>query len=316
MSSTSGCAIALLQAVDVGAPEAARSGAVHDLDAAGILARERVGDRARAVRRSVVDDQHAEARVREHAAREDRQVVALVVRRDDDEDSRWRVTIARAAGQRGGSRRSAPDRSRESGTAPAERTRGRRGSTDAGQQPAATRAGCRAAPEPSRARDRERQHEQIRHDRRQHDIWRSVAHTTARPARSCRTPCERAGAPSRAGARGIQRARRDSRAAPALRRSGPDARRGTASSARLSSGLAARSPSPRASGWLPVQNVTPPSEAIEHEPVVDAEVPHRPRRDDAAADGNERRDRAAESRAPTQRARRPPAAGRGASPAA
>ena len=84
----------LLQAVDIRAAEPALAGAVHDLDAAGILDRQRIGDRAGAVRRSIVDDQHAETGVREHAAREQRQVVALVVGRDDDEDGRRRsVTI-------------------------------------------------------------------------------------------------------------------------------------------------------------------------------------------------------------------------------
>ena len=80
----------LLQAVDVGASEPALAGAVHDLHPARVLDRQRVGNRPGAIRRSVVDDQHPEARVREHAAREQRQILALVVGRDDDEDGRRR----------------------------------------------------------------------------------------------------------------------------------------------------------------------------------------------------------------------------------
>ena len=81
----------LLQAVDVRASKPALAGAVHDFDPARILDSQRIGNRSGAIRRAIVDDQHAEAGVREHAAREDRQVLALVVGRDDDEDGRRRV---------------------------------------------------------------------------------------------------------------------------------------------------------------------------------------------------------------------------------
>ena len=91
MRSTSACGDRVLQAVDVRAAEPARAGAVHDLDAARDTRRASASATAPgAVRRSVVDDQHAEAVVREHAAREHRQVLALVVGRDDDEDVQWR----------------------------------------------------------------------------------------------------------------------------------------------------------------------------------------------------------------------------------
>ena len=51
----------------------------------GYSLRQAIGDLPRAVRRPVVDHQHAEAVAREHACDEQRQVLALVVRRDDDE---------------------------------------------------------------------------------------------------------------------------------------------------------------------------------------------------------------------------------------
>ena len=121
---------------------------------------------------------------------------------------------------------------------------------------------ARAPPQPPRAGDGERQHEQIRRDRRdtvsggvyrirgsdRNDAVESLARDEPHPgdrdaARSSRWP------------RGSRSARAASGETP-----GCDCR--NASSALLSSGLAARSPSPRASGWFPVQNVTPPSEAI------------------------------------------------------
>ena len=51
----------------------------------GCVRGELVGERARAVRRAIVDDQHPRARMREHAADDQRQVLAFVVRRDEDE---------------------------------------------------------------------------------------------------------------------------------------------------------------------------------------------------------------------------------------
>ena len=52
----------VLQAVDIGAAEAARAGAMHHLDAAWVILRELVGDRAGAVGRAVVDHQQPRSR--------------------------------------------------------------------------------------------------------------------------------------------------------------------------------------------------------------------------------------------------------------
>ena len=51
----------------------------------GMLGRQPIRDRARPVRRSVVDDEQAEAVVLQDAGGQQRQVLAFVVRRDDDE---------------------------------------------------------------------------------------------------------------------------------------------------------------------------------------------------------------------------------------
>ena len=172
----------LLQAIDVRAPKPALAGAVHHLDAARVLARERVGDRPGAVGRAIVDDQHAEARVREHAAHEDRQVLALVIGRDDDEDGRWCVhdserppASAAAAMMSTGSITGIRNRSCGKNTRPTRIDDAASSNSDVGRS--------RAAPEPAHARDGKRQDEQIRHDRRQHDIWRSVPHRTVQPER-------------------------------------------------------------------------------------------------------------------------------------
>ena len=78
---------AQLQAVDVRAAEPARAGAVHHLDAAGILARRA---RRRLARCRPASRRRRPAggsrRMREDAAHQHGQVVALVVGRDDDED--------------------------------------------------------------------------------------------------------------------------------------------------------------------------------------------------------------------------------------
>ena len=76
----------LAQAVDVRAAKPSRSVAMHDLDAAGILPCQIVGDRARPVGRSVVDHEHAKARMSEDPRRQNRQVVLLVVGRRHDDD--------------------------------------------------------------------------------------------------------------------------------------------------------------------------------------------------------------------------------------
>jgi hypothetical protein len=74
-----------LQSVDVRPPEPALAGAVHDLDAARMIFRELIGDRARAVGRSVVHDQHAGPVVLQHAGGEHRQVFPFVIRRRYDQ---------------------------------------------------------------------------------------------------------------------------------------------------------------------------------------------------------------------------------------
>ncbi len=73
------------QAVDVGASEPARARAVHDLDAPRVIDRELIGNRSRAVRRSVVDDEQPATVVLEDARREQREIFAFVIRRRDDE---------------------------------------------------------------------------------------------------------------------------------------------------------------------------------------------------------------------------------------
>jgi hypothetical protein len=79
-----------LQAVDVRAPQAAGTGAMHHLEASWELHREPIGDLPGTIGRGVVDDHHPEALVREHAADQGGQVLAFVVGRDDDQDARER----------------------------------------------------------------------------------------------------------------------------------------------------------------------------------------------------------------------------------
>src|SRR5262249_51008907 len=74
------------QAVHVGASEPARSGTVHHLDASRVLLDEAVGNRARPVGRAVVHDEQAEARVLQHARREQREVILFVIGRRDYEN--------------------------------------------------------------------------------------------------------------------------------------------------------------------------------------------------------------------------------------
>jgi hypothetical protein len=76
---------ALGDAVDVRAAESAWPQAVHDVDAARMRARERVADIPRSIRRLVVDDEHANVRMPHQRFDEQRQVVPLVVRRNDHE---------------------------------------------------------------------------------------------------------------------------------------------------------------------------------------------------------------------------------------
>src|SRR5260221_4643007 len=74
------------QAVDVRAAETAGPGPMQDLDAAGGILHQLVRDRPRPVRGSIVDDEQAEAVVREDAGRQQREVLAFVIGRRDDED--------------------------------------------------------------------------------------------------------------------------------------------------------------------------------------------------------------------------------------
>ena len=83
-----------LDAVDVRAAEPASIGPVHDVDAARMLAREVVRDLAGAVRRLVVHDEHADVGLLQQALDQRRQVLALVVGRDDDERARRRHRAA------------------------------------------------------------------------------------------------------------------------------------------------------------------------------------------------------------------------------
>ena len=102
---------------------------------------------------------------------------------------------------------------------------------------------------------------------------------------------------SRADARGSRRAPRDSRSAPSVLRSGPGCAARSAWFARSStSGFAAKSPSPLASGWLPVQNVTPPSDGDENERV---------RRARSCGRSTGRRARRADARMPRTQSRLP-----------
>ena len=72
--------------VDVGAAEAPAPAAVQHLHPPRMLAGEGVGDRAGAVGRVVVDDEHAVVALSEHVRDQHREVVALVVGRDHDGD--------------------------------------------------------------------------------------------------------------------------------------------------------------------------------------------------------------------------------------
>ena len=61
------------------------SGAMHHLDAAGMIPRECVSDLASAIRGSVVDHQHANVRLAQQLADEDGQILPFVESRHDDE---------------------------------------------------------------------------------------------------------------------------------------------------------------------------------------------------------------------------------------
>jgi hypothetical protein len=75
------------EALDVRAPEAALVGPVDDLQTPKGSARQIVGQLTRAVRRLIVDDHHRVAFVLENLTDERRQVLALVVGRDDDQNT-------------------------------------------------------------------------------------------------------------------------------------------------------------------------------------------------------------------------------------
>ena len=74
----------LLDSVNVGPSEAATSRPVHNIDAAGMLAREILGDTPGTVWRSIVNDQDSHVRLRQKSVDEHREIVALVVGRYDD----------------------------------------------------------------------------------------------------------------------------------------------------------------------------------------------------------------------------------------
>ncbi len=146
----------------------------------GILRGQPVGDLAGAVRRGVVDDHHAEAVVREHPAHQHRQVVALVVGGNDDEDA-WRASRLRPrpAGP------AAQTISVGSITGILNRSCGKNIETHqdgrAGHRKSAV-GGAVAADKSPRPSRRERQQEQVGQQPMRHDIWSSVAHTTGRSA--------------------------------------------------------------------------------------------------------------------------------------
>ena len=106
------------QAVDVRAAEAANSRAVHDFDASRMLARELIRDGTGTVGRIIIDDEHANTVVFEHAGGEQRKVLALVIGWNDNQYVH--ANAPRPARQ---PKRSMRDRSRESGTVPAGRIR-------------------------------------------------------------------------------------------------------------------------------------------------------------------------------------------------
>src|SRR5262245_856638 len=75
----------MTQAVDIGAAQPALSCPVHHLDPPRVLAAQCVGHFASAIRRRVVDHEHAKTGMAEDGGDEQRQVLALVVGRYDDE---------------------------------------------------------------------------------------------------------------------------------------------------------------------------------------------------------------------------------------
>src|SRR5687767_4129812 len=76
----------MTKAVDIRTSKASRALAVHDLDPSGMTSREIVRHLARAIGRAVIHNEQPETWVREDTLREDRQVLTLVVRRDNDDD--------------------------------------------------------------------------------------------------------------------------------------------------------------------------------------------------------------------------------------
>src|SRR5438105_14953617 len=78
---------ALFDAVDVRTPEARPLDSMEDLQAGRMVARETLGNVARPIRRSIVDDEHLDVRVRHQPADEEREVVAFVEGGDDDQRS-------------------------------------------------------------------------------------------------------------------------------------------------------------------------------------------------------------------------------------
>ena len=158
--------------------------------------------------------------VREHAAREDRQVVALVVGRDDDEDGRRRVTIR--SGRRSAAAETISTGSMHGHPEPllrkedeANEHRGR------GQQQQRRRAGVGLRQQPARAGDGKRQDEQIRRDRR--DAISGGVYRIGRPSRNdgVEQPCARQARPAERVGGNPAPARRGSRAARALQRDSP-----------------------------------------------------------------------------------------------
>ena len=126
----------------------------------------------------------------------------------------------------------------------------------------------RLAPGSDERHDRQGQDGEVRHDRQQHGSGSSARCTKVRPGPRGRRACETRARSRRLDSLGSTPWPRGSRSVPFALHSALGAAARSRWLSILIGGFAAMSPSPTASGWLPVQNVHAALRGHEHEPAV------------------------------------------------